>query len=83
MATAIPVGRMASGAYKMGKAANTSRRISNAAKKYDAEKAAAAGERAAKLAEFEAKRAARRGGKSVEGRMGVTDDIGMGYRKIR
>jgi hypothetical protein len=67
MATAIPVGRMASGAYKMGKAANTSRRISNAAKKYDAERAAA--------------QAARRNGKSVEGRMGVTDNIGMGYKR--
>jgi hypothetical protein len=67
MATAIPVGRMASGAYKMGKAAHTSRRISNVAKKYDAERAAA--------------QAARRNGKSVEGRMGVTDNIGMGYKR--
>lgn len=80
-ATLAPAGRVAKGAIEVGKAANTARRMGNVSKAYDAEKAAAAGERAAKLAEFEAKRAARRGGKSVEGRMGVTDDIGMGYKR--
>jgi hypothetical protein len=33
------------------------------------------------MAKFEAKRAARRGGKNIEGRMGVTDDIGMGHKR--
>lgn len=80
-ATLVPAGRVAKGAMEVGKAANMARRMGNVSKAYDAEKAAAAGERASKLAEFEAKRAARRGGKSVEGRMGVTDDIGMGYKR--
>jgi hypothetical protein len=80
-ATLTPAGRVGKGVYEVGKAANMARRMGNVSKAYDAEKAAAAGERAAKLAEFEAKRAARRGGKSVEGRMGVTDDIGMGYKR--
>jgi hypothetical protein len=80
-ATLTPAGRVGKGIYEVGKAANMARRMGNVSKAYDAEKAAAAGERAAKLAEFEAKRAARRGGKSVEGRMGVTDDIGMGYKR--
>ena len=80
-ATMLPAGRVGKGIYEVGKAANMARRMGNVSKAYDAEKAAAAGERAAKLAEFEAKRAARRGGSNVEGRMGVTDDIGMGYKR--
>jgi hypothetical protein len=79
-ATMIPAGRVAKGAYEVGKAATTARRMGQTVKAYDAEKAAAAGERAAKLAEFEAKRAARRGG-GTEGRMGVTEEIGMGYKR--
>lgn len=80
-ATMIPAGRVAKGVYEVGKAATTARRMGNAVKAYDAEKAAAAGERASKLAEFEAKRAARRGGRNMEGPMGVTDDIGIGAFK--
>jgi hypothetical protein len=79
LVTALPVGRVAKGAYEVGKAAGRARRMGQTVKAYDAEKGAAAGERASKLAEFETKRAARRSG--IEGRMGVTDEIGMGYRK--
>jgi hypothetical protein len=80
-ATLVPASRVAKGVYDVGKAANTARRMGNVVKKYDAEKTAAAGERASRLAEFEAKKAARRGGRNMEGRMGVVDDIGMGYKR--
>lgn len=56
-ATMIPAGRVAKGAYEVGKAATTARRMGQTVKAYDAEKAAAAGERAAKLAEIEKKSA--------------------------
>jgi len=56
-ATMIPAGRVAKGVYEVGKAATTARRMGNVSKAYDAEKAAAAGERAAKLAEIEKKSA--------------------------
>lgn len=56
-ATMIPAGRVAKGVYEVGKAADTARRMGNAVKAYDAEKAAAAGERAAKLADIEKKSA--------------------------
>jgi hypothetical protein len=79
LVTSVGAGRVAKGAYEVGKAAKRVRRMGNVVKAYDAEKAAAAGERASKLAEFEAKRAARREG--IEGRMGVTDEIGMGYKR--
>jgi hypothetical protein len=79
LVASVGPGRVAKGVYEVGKAANAARRMGNVAKAYDAEKAAAAGERASKLAEFEAKRAARREG--IEGRMGVTDEIGMGYKR--
>jgi hypothetical protein len=81
LVTVSPAGRVAKGVYEAGKAANMTRRMSNAVKAYDAEKAAAAGERASKLAELEAKKAARRGGRNMEGPMGVTDDIGIGAFK--
>ena len=50
--TALPAGRVAKGVYEVGKAANMARRMGSVSKAYDAEKAAAAGERAAKLAEI-------------------------------
>lgn len=56
-ATMIPAGRVAKGVYEVGKAATTARRMGNVSRAYDAEKAAAAGERAAKLAEIEKKSA--------------------------
>lgn len=56
-ATMIPAGRVAKGVYEVGKAATMTRRMGNVSKAYDAEKAAAAGERAAKLAEIEKKSA--------------------------
>jgi hypothetical protein len=50
--TALPAGRVAKGVYEVGKAANMARRMGSASKAYDAEKAAATGERTAKLAEI-------------------------------
>jgi len=55
--TAYPAGRVAKGVYEVGKAANMARRMGSASKAYDAEKAAAAGERASKIAEIEKKSA--------------------------
>jgi hypothetical protein len=60
LATVLPASRVARGVYGAQKTANMTRRMGNAVKAYDAEKAAAAGERAKKLEELNRNAAAAR-----------------------